>query len=110
MVAGNDVAVRAVYRPLDGIEVSLARQGGGTVACADVAGYKIGLATGTVDLSPYARLDVLMAGSGTVLGGSYDTLVIAAAPPPWAAASARLLESDGITCVWVRPGESAVWR
>jgi competence protein ComEC len=105
----DDLVSGGVYTPLDNVAVYVARQGGGTVACVEVAGYKVGLTSGSVDLSPYAPLDVLVAGTGTV-SGSYGTLLCGAAVPEWAAPRGGILHSDGDAQLWLRPGRSVVFR
>lgn len=109
VVVQQDIVNKAVYHPFSGLELSVARQGGGTVACINISGYKVGLAAGSVSLEAYTPLDVLVSGGGTV-SGQYAALLVPGAVPAWANADARLVQSDGDTQIWVRPGKSVLWK
>ncbi|MDL2219277.1 ComEC/Rec2 family competence protein [Ruminococcaceae bacterium OttesenSCG-928-O06] len=103
VVAEEDVLHRAVYTPVEGVRVYLAKQGGGTLACVDVAGTQIALCSGSVNMQPYGAPDVLVAGSGKVQG-QYGTLITAGAAPAWAAPEAKVLQNEGEALIWIRPG------
>ena len=111
VVVGQDLLVGGQYTPLPGLDVVLVRQPGGDLACIDVEGYKVGCYTGSVDASPYARLNVLLAGSGTA-AGEWDTLLCGSSVPGWAeaAGASGVLRSDGEASLWLRPGKSVIFR
>lgn len=109
VIVNEDIISRMVYQPLPSVTVSVARQGKGTAACVDIEGYKIGLTSGTVNLEPYAPLDILLSGSGTVQG-QYAILLSTGKLPQWAPKDAKIIQSDGDTLLWVRPGKSVIWK
>lgn len=109
VVAADDLTGQTILTPFEGVDIYLKEQGGGTVACVDIEGYKVALATGSVDLSGYAAVDVLIAGSGEVRG-DYDILLAAGTAPDWADGEAALLYSDGTPQILIRPGKSVLFR
>ncbi len=111
VLAEDEILAGARYTPFEdeSLSIEIARQGGGSVACVDVAGYKVGLCTGSVNLSAYAPLDVLVAGSGRVQG-EYALLLAGASAPEWADPTAGLIHADGDALLWLRPGKSAIFR
>lgn len=109
VTAKDDLLVGGQYAPLDGVALTVVRQSGGTAACVDVDGYKVGCYTGSVDFAPYAEVDVLLAGSGKA-SGAYGSLLCAGSPPDWANESRPVLQSDGQAVLWLRPGKSVIIR
>lgn len=109
VTANDDLLVGGQYAPMDGVGLTVVRQSGGTAACVDVDGYKVGCYTGSVDLAPYAEVDVLLAGGGKA-AGPYGSLLCAGTPPEWANASSPVLQSDGQAALWLRPGKSVIFR
>ncbi|MGD9560325.1 MAG: ComEC/Rec2 family competence protein [Oscillospiraceae bacterium] len=109
LVVEEDVLSRWSAQPMENVSVSVGRQGGGAVACVDIAGYKVGLVAGSVTLQPYAPLDVLLAGGGTV-SGSFGTLLTTGQLPEWLEEGTPVVQSDGDTALWIRPGKSVVWK
>lgn len=105
LLVQEELMGRLVEQPLPGVELYLAKQGGGTIACVEVAGYKVGIGSGRLDLSGYAPLDVLVAGSSAVTG-SYETLLAGATAPEWAAPAGETIHNDGEAQIWIRPGKS----
>ncbi|MDL2294884.1 ComEC/Rec2 family competence protein, partial [Ruminococcaceae bacterium OttesenSCG-928-D13] len=109
VAAGADLVAGGLYEPMAEVAVTVVRQGGGTAACVDVAGYKLGAYTGSVDLAGYAPLDALLAGGGSATG-SYEALITGGAAPDWADPEAKILHSGGEATLWIRPGTSVVYR
>lgn len=109
VLANTDLLRAGAWHPFEDVEITLARQAGGTVACVDVGGYKVGLYTGGVSLAPYAQLDVLVVGGQPVYDG-YESLLYMGELPEWADEDAQLLRASGDTTLWIRPGKSVVLR
>ncbi len=109
VVARQDIAGRAVYNPLEDVDIYVVNQKDGSVACVDVDGYKIGIVTGHADVTGYAALDVLVAGSGEVTG-DFDLLLVSGAPPDWVAGRDNVVVSSGNAQIVVRPGKGVVLR
>ena len=109
VTAKDDLLVGGQYAPINGVVLTVVRQSGGTAACVDVVGYKVGCYTGAVDWAPYAEVDVLLAGSGKA-SGPYGSLLCAGSPPEWANESSPVLQSDGQAGLWLRPGKSVILR
>lgn len=100
----NQLMGNAVLAPGENIELTLVRQGDGTIACIDIAGYKVCAYTGSVSLQGYAQPNVILAGSGTVTG-SYEALLVGATIPTWASDEAQLIINDEGAIIWVRPNK-----
>lgn len=83
----------------------ITRQGGGTLAIAEVDGWKIGVSTGAVAFANAGTLDFFVAGSGKAQG-EYTHLLIGNTLPPWANTGAKLIENEGGATLWIRPGKS----
>lgn len=109
IVTAEELTGREILQPLEGLTLYLAAQGDGTLACVEIEGYKVALATGSVDLGGYATPDVLVAGGGAV-AGEYRTLLVTGTAPDWAAGGAEVLYADGPPQIFIRPGTSAVIR
>ncbi len=110
VTASRDLFAGALYSPMAGVDLTVVRQANGTLACVDVAGYKLGCYTGAVDLTPYAPLDVLLAGSGAVAGRP-GQLLVTGAPPRWLVpGEAAVLQANGEASLWLRPGKSVLFK
>lgn len=111
VVAAEEAANQASFALFGGTEILLKKQGEGTVACVDIEGYRVGTSAGAVDLSPYAPLDVFVAGSGEAKGvGEY--VIVNGALPGWLSpqGQATVLTSTGQSAVVVRPGKSVLFK
>lgn len=108
VIAAEDIFAGNVYTPMNNVEISVVRQGGGLAACADVGGLKFVTTSGRVDLSPYAEADFLLP-SGGEISGDFDTLLYNGTIPEWAEGHTAVYTEDGTT-LWVRPGKSVVVR
>lgn len=108
VVAGRDVFSHRRFTPFEDVTITLRKQGEGMVACVDVAGYKIGVCSGSVNLLPYAPLDVLVAGAGRV-EGRYKTLLTTGDVPDWAAPTQDVFAGEAPQ-LCLRPGKSVVLR
>lgn len=107
--AGEDIVNGAIYTPLENTEIYVQKQGDGTVACIDIAGYKIVLSSGSINMANYAPVDIFVAGSGkteNVLG----TVVVNGAWPKWLEEKTMqtVLVNVGKTVIWVRPNKSVL--
>jgi len=109
VVVEEDLVSGNVYHPFEPVEVSIIRQGDGSIACVDIAGYKIGLVAGSANLEHYSRLNLMLAGAGTVRG-DYDALLATGAVPEWMSSDAQLIQADGDAQLWIRPGTSILWK
>ncbi len=104
--AEEDIINQAVYSPLPDVTVYLKRQAGGSIVCVDIGGYKLGVTNGKVNLAPYARLDLLVAGQSEVTG-EYGTLLVTGRLPDWVPENTQILQSTGNAAIAVRPGVGA---
>lgn len=104
VVAWQEVPVEAIYAPMEGVTVYLARQGEGMVACVDIDGYKLAVPSSRVDLSIYAPPDLVLAG-GSPVAGEYGALLASGSVPAWAQGLPVTQVETGAT-VWIRPGRS----
>lgn len=108
VVTGRDVLNTGVYHPLPDVDIFIKQQGKGTLACVDIAGYRIALTTGSVNLHPYGRVDVLVGGQGRVQG-EYG-LLLAGTKPEWAQPENGMLYGWHGAEFWLRPGTSAAYK
>lgn len=110
VVAGEELLGQAEYSPFktgnSETKILLAGQGEGMLACVDIAGYRVGTATGTVNLGLYAPLDLFVAGSGTAQGASGPVLASGTLPEWLEEAAVPVIGNSGQTAVVVRPGKS----
>lgn len=109
VVAGTDVISRQSYAAFGGVMVYIIKQGDGMAACANIAGYTIGIATGNFNFGLYGPLTVLVSGRGKIQG-QYGTLLCLGAPPQWAAPSHQTLVSSGQPVMLIRPGGGLAFR
>ncbi len=108
-LAGEELLYQERLAPLDGVNIDLLQQEQGTLACVDVAGFKLGLAAGGLDLRSAPALDVLVPAEAAVQG-AYGRLVSTGPPPPWANGDTILLENGGSAYFILRPGQSVIFR
>ncbi|MFV0414720.1 MAG: ComEC/Rec2 family competence protein [Oscillospiraceae bacterium] len=108
VVAAEEPAGRAVYIAFINVSVYLVRQGEGLLACVDIGGYRICLATGRVALGPYAAPDIVVAGRGAV-EGPYGKLLACEQPPEWAEEGSTILYRGDAHFI-IRPGKSVLFR
>ncbi len=72
----NDVLNHAVYAPFYDVLLYVRRQADGNLACVEVRGYRVGIASGSVDFSALPKLNVYIAGTGKPVGLSCDELIL----------------------------------
>ncbi len=108
--AQEDIVSGKLYYPFDDeVSITVQRQETGVVACVDVEGYKVGMYTGSMDLTYFAPLDVLISGRGQI-EGEYDKLLCGGAVPSWANENTQILHSDGSAEIWLRKGKSVRYK
>lgn len=109
VVVADDVVSKAIYKPFGDVAVYIARQAKGMVVCVEVAGYRVGVVSGSVNLTLYAPLQALVPARARP-EGEWGTLLCAGAPPEWATSEDNVLVSNGRPYILIRPGKSAVYR
>ncbi len=72
----SDVVNRAVYAPLKDALLYVRRQAEGSLVCIEVRGYRVGVASGSVEFSALPALDVYIAGTGRPEGLSCQNLIL----------------------------------
>lgn len=92
----RDVVSHAVYAPFYDVLLYVRRQAEGSLACVEVCGYRVGVASGSVELSALPALDVYIAGTGRPEGLSCRNLV--------------LPRSGGYRWLEDAPQEAQVWQ
>lgn len=92
----SDVVNHAVYAPFYDVLLYARRQAGGSLACIEVRGYRIGVASGSVELSALPALDVYIAGTGRPEGLSCENLI--------------LPRSGGYRWLEDAPPEAQIWK
>lgn len=108
VIARLDVFSSKVFSPFGQVDIYLKNQSNGSFVCVDVAGYKIVLASGSVDMREFPPVDLLLAGSGRVQG-LYSALLATGTPPAWANPQAKLL-LGGEVRLQIRPQQSVKYR
>ncbi len=108
--AQEDIVSGMIYYPFeDEVSITVQRQESGVVACVDVEGYKVGIYTGSMNLTYFAPLDVLISGRGQI-EGEYDILLCGGAVPSWAGEDTQIMHSDGNATIWLRKGKSVRYK
>lgn len=72
----TDVVNHAVYAPFYDVLLYARRQAEGSLACIEVRGYRIGVASGSVEFSALPALDVYIAGTGRPVELSCGNLIL----------------------------------
>lgn len=72
----SEILNHAVYAPFGDVRIYVRRQANGNLACIEVEGYRVGVASGGVELSALPPLDVYIAGTGTPTGLSCRELIL----------------------------------
>ncbi len=108
VTAREDFLLQDIFTPFDGVDIYVQNQTDGSVACVDVAGYKIAIASGGVELGGNAPVDVFVAGTAEA-GGDFAKIIVGGEAPGWAGDSEVLLDG-GEAQVVVRPGKSVLFR
>ena len=72
----SDVINRAGYAPFGDVLLYVRRQAKGSLACIEVRGYRVGVASGSVELSALPALDVYIAGTGRPEGLLCQNLIL----------------------------------
>lgn len=72
----DDLVNHAVYAPFYDVLLYVRRQAGGNLACIEVRGCRVGVASGGVDLSALPALNVYIAGTGRPAGLSCAELIL----------------------------------
>ena len=93
----DEVVNHAVYAPFYDVLLYVRRQTEGSLACIEVRGYRIGVASGKVEFSALPELDVYIAGTGRPQGLLCRELIL-----PRSGSSYRWLEDA--------PSEARVWQ
>lgn len=95
--AEDEIVNHAVYAPFYDVLLYVRRQAQGSLACIEVRGYRVGVASGKVELSALPELDVYIAGTGRPQGLLCKELILPRS------GSYRWLEEDA-------PSEARVWQ
>lgn len=109
LTATEDVVSAQLAHPLPDVELTVLRQANGIVACANVAGYKIGLYSGRAAFGSYGPLDMLVAGAGRA-EGQFSQVIAGGSRPEWLDNKIRLWQGESGTMMWFRPGKSMVMK
>lgn len=109
IVPARDILSETTINPFEGALVTIKKQQKGTIVCLDFSGYKIGIVNGSMNLTSYSALDILLPGKG-VVQGNFATTLIGREVPLWLPESTIPKVVGNGTEIWLRPQKSVVFK
>lgn len=74
--AQSDLVNNTILKPFHDIIIYVRHQAEGNFACVEVRGYRVGIASGSVELSSWPPFDIFVAGTGRPDGLSCTNLIV----------------------------------